>query len=73
MDADSNRFGVPLAQATDPDTEGWWQVELDVDHASIAVATALEAEGDDGRHAVPRVWLDPEYVPRRRPSSDQGE
>lgn len=60
-----NALGVRVEKATDPDTEGWWQVESVEDFSQKALADWREAEGKNSQPwELPRVRLDPNYKPR---------
>lgn len=60
-----NRYGIPIAQATDPETDGWWEVRWVEDFAETAVNAAREKESPKPG-ASPIVTLDPDFKPRSR-------
>jgi len=54
---------VPLEQATDPDTEGWWDVDFKDDYAALAVDTQRDKKKPKAG-ATPVVKLNPKYERR---------
>lgn len=61
-DKSTNSLGIDAVKATDPEYEGWWNVEWRTDYTVKAIK---DTDHKPEAHEFPVVTLDPDYKPRR--------